>query len=1369
MAFRRTSQETSHSPENIFISITDLTISILLVVMILLAFVGSNLRDTRALSKIANQDEAILRLVTEKSSLTDQLKATKASFHMIQVAMQTAIKEVEKKTIINKNLQIELAQSEENLRLEKIKISTELETAQNSISARAHEIRKQKTKVQLLETRIQILAKILNNQRVEIGEKIAEIDSLNKSILQINLQLDTEKSAKTALNQIISDMQKALREKQIELQLLKVENTKTLKKLDIKTELLKKSSIQVKQSDREIEDFRRLATNLREEKSQKISTLQSQLLAVTDQNHNLEEAQSELQLQYNLSLKEINLLRKNKENLEQQVSKEKQATFALLSNLNKANSEIKAIREKLERVRSDSQKREVVAQQKELENINELRDLEAQKVFLIQEVEQHGNQIVNQKQIILELSHKLGLVENQLQLTLLSQKNSEKTLLTKIKELEKNKSANQRLQNTVDQSRSELTALAGIKAEKLEILRELELIQVRLASQNIIISEQKDKVHVLTEKINRLTVEQKKQELHLSKRMNQVEKLTRSITKIQKKVANKTALLDASIQGLTESNAKLEASKKEEAELISELNLERELSRKAQDKVLELNQKVVNLQYLLSQFEENRQQKIASLQEQLIEISNQNLTIRENLETLRAQYNTALQQIDLRKKIEKNLRLQLSEAKIGNQDALKNLQHARAQVQATLLALKTAQENRNELQRVAQKSERLLTERVQTLEAQNRQIIASNSKQKEEIKSQNQFISKLTEETNTLKTQLKKTELALEKAEKTLEVSVKNLETKNSLVKNLQNSLILRNKAFLELTNSSHGNLVSGEAIEGQGINSTDKNNKNKLTKEVRLLIEKVQSLNDKIKEQKSVIAERNKRFENIRRYLSRAQAQLAEKTSVINATVQTLNYTKKILEERQTELNLTMTARDDLNRELMAERERSKNLADDKQKILQEVDALGIQISRLKADHVKELAKIQERLDETAIENKILENKRGNLKVNYDGAANEIISLRESERSLNMQLADEKTTKQNTQNILLKTQAMLQLTSQELETFKSKHGDLERLLQKKNAEWNERLQALQTKFKATSLDAENANSLLKEARLSMFTDREALTKSKNSFLEFRQEAAKVLGTSTTHAETLLSSLLNFVKKSEEILFKATKLRAELKDANTQLNQLNEAQKALKSQQYRSDLERDLIDGKFKDLVEKLSKETAAKKDALRQLDQANVELQKSLSGSETLRSINIERERLAQKNELDWKAERNKLEAKVKELSAPLVNLNTLLAEVQYSLSQEQEARRNAQQSFLEFRNKIASTISVPTNDPKELLSDLRLIHANQKNSKSQATEIDAKLEVLEAENTLLEQQNSDLRLTVQTLLENTKRIIKQLRSTEP
>ncbi|MDA9823918.1 hypothetical protein N9C56_15770, partial [Paracoccaceae bacterium] len=176
---------------------------------------------------------------------------------------------------------------------------------------------------------------------------------------------------------------------------------------------------------------------------------------------------------------------------------------------------------------------------------------------------------------------------------------------------------------------------------------------------------------------------------------------------------------------------------KEEAELISELNLERELSRKAQDKVLELNQKVVNLQYLLSQFEENSQQKIASLQEQLIEISNQNITIRENLETLRAQYNTALQQIDLRKKIEKNLRLQLSEAKIGNQDALKNLQHARAQVQAALLALKTAQENKNGLQRVAQKSERLLTERVQALEAQNRQIIASNSKQKEEIKSQN--------------------------------------------------------------------------------------------------------------------------------------------------------------------------------------------------------------------------------------------------------------------------------------------------------------------------------------------------------------------------------------------------------------------------------------------------------------------------------------------------------------------------------------------------------------------------------------------------------------------------------------------------------
>ena len=171
----------------------------------------------------------------------------------------------------------------------------------------------------------------------------------------------------------------------------------------------------------------------------------------------------------------------------------------------------------------------------------------------------------------------------------------------------------------------------------------------------------------------------------------------------------------------------------------------------------------------------------------------------------------------------------------------------------------------------------------------------------------------------------------------------------------------------------------------------------------------------------------------------------------------------------------------------------------------------------------------------------------------------------------------------------------------------------------------------------------------------------------------------------------------------------------------------------------------------------------------LQKLEQANIEAQKSLLGFEALRSISIERERLAQKNELEWKAERNELEAKVKELSAALVNLNTLLAEVQYSLSQEQEARRNAQQSFLEFRNKIASTISVPTNDPKELLSDLRLIHATQTNRKSQAIEIDAKLEVLEAENTLLEQQNSDLRLTVQTLLENTKKIIKQLRSTEP
>ncbi|MDA9823995.1 hypothetical protein N9C56_16180, partial [Paracoccaceae bacterium] len=108
MAFRRALPEENRPSENIFISITDLTISILLVVMILLAFVGSNLRDTRALSKIGDLEENILSLKTEKNVLTDQLQTTQNALNIIQVATQKAIREAESKTILNNNLEKKL-------------------------------------------------------------------------------------------------------------------------------------------------------------------------------------------------------------------------------------------------------------------------------------------------------------------------------------------------------------------------------------------------------------------------------------------------------------------------------------------------------------------------------------------------------------------------------------------------------------------------------------------------------------------------------------------------------------------------------------------------------------------------------------------------------------------------------------------------------------------------------------------------------------------------------------------------------------------------------------------------------------------------------------------------------------------------------------------------------------------------------------------------------------------------------------------------------------------------------------------------------------------------------------------------------------
>ena len=502
---------------------------------------------------------------------------------------------------------------------------------------------------------------------------------------------------------------------------------------------------------------------------------------------------------------------------------------------------------------------------------------------------------------------------------------------------------------------------------------------------------------------------------------------------------------------------------------------------------------------------------------------------------------------------------------------------------------------------------------------------------------------------------------------------------------------------------------------------------------------------------------------------MSKSKQQIVEETSLVDATTQTLNETKQFLALKETELRSTVTHRDNLILKLTAEQQKTKTMADEKQELTQQINTLDIQIKETKKQSLQQITEIQGRLAQTEKDKQSLEQTQGTLQAKYDGSNRDIILLQENEKKINLQLANAKTANKYMQKTLEKTRTQMLKTSKSLELSQTSNKEHELKARNRTRDWDEKFQALQAKFNATTLAVKNSNALLNDARHSLSLEREAIRQSERLFLEFRKNTAGAIGASSNHSKAILSDLQRFIENNKKTSLKAKSLQKRLSDVNIQLNELQEIHETLQAKQSRSKLEMDLIDNSLGNLNQKLAVETLAKNDVLQKLEQANIEVQKSLLGFEALRSISIERERLAQKNELEWKAERNKLEAKVKELSAALVNLNTLLAEVQYSLSQEQEARRNAQQSFLEFRNKIASTISVPTNDPKELLSDLRLIHATQTNRKSQAIEIDAKLEVLEAENTLLEQQNSDLRLTVQTLLENTKKIIKQLRSTEP
>jgi hypothetical protein len=1322
--------------------------------MILLAFVGSNLRDTRALSKIANQDEAILRLVTEKSLLKDQLKATKASFHMVQVAMQTAIKEVEKKTIINKNLQIGLAQSEEalsreeNLQLEKINISTELETAQNSINALENEIRKRKTKVLLLESRIEKLTNHLTNQRVEFGKKNTEIENLKKSIFQINLQFKAEKAARTLSDQVINTTNSILKERQTKLQTLKVENAKTIKRLNIETELLRKSNDQATQSDIEIEELQQRIAKLRKEKGQQVSSLNGELITLNGRNRALEKTQNTLQLQYDLSRKKINLLQKNKETLEKQLSNERRAKQAVLQSLKKAKSDVQAVLQELESK----------AQKKESESSVLLQELEIQKVNLQQKKKQLEKEILDQKLIISGLSEQMGLVTNQLQQTRHSLKSSQKTLLKKVDEFDKNVLATEKLQKKLAQSRSELTGLKSIKSENQDISRALKLVQANAVALKNTVTEQKNAERLLIEKIVSLNTEKNKQ----------ISILTEKVSQIEREMTVGSSMLDASIQDLktakrnkAKRDVEVEFIKKAKAEALLALTREQAVSRKAQDKLQKLQQKTGTLQNLLVRLEENNQQKIATLQEQLIKIKNQ--------ESFQSQHDAAQQELNLLNKNNKDLKLQLANAKMASQETLQNLKQAKIEIQATLLDLETARANEKNLEKVVQRNERLWADKVQVLERQNNQVDAENNQQKKKIIDQNQALSNLTAEKTALEKQLKKTENSLKITQNSLSVTLKTLKIKNSMVAKLQNSLNLRSKVLVDLTNATEGNLVSNRAAEGQSISGAARNIKNKATKEVRLLIEQVQSLTGKVNEKNSIIEEKNRRLENLEIYLSKSKQQVVEETSRVDATTQTLNETKQFLELKETELRSTVTHRDNLILKLTAEQQKTKTMADEKQELTQQINTLDIQIKETKKQSLQQITEIQGRLAQTEKDKQSLEQTQGTLQAKYDGSIRDIILLQENEKKINLQLANAKKTNKYIQKTLEKTRTEMLKTSKSLELSRTSNKEHELKARNSTRDWDEKFQALQAKFKATTVAVKNSNSLLKDARHSLSLEREAIRQSERLFLEFRKNTAGAIGASSNHSKAILSDLQRFIENNKKTSLKAKSLQKRLSDVNIQLNELQEIHETLQAKQSRSKLEMDLIDNILGNLNQKLAAETLAKNDVLQKLEQANIEAQKSLLGFEALRSISIERERLAQKNELEWKAERNELEAKVKELSAALVNLNTLLAEVQYSLSQEQEARRNAQQSFLEFRNKIASTISVPTNDPKELLSDLRLIHATQTNRKSQAIEIDAKLEVLEAENTLLEQQNSDLRLTVQTLLENTKKIIKQLRSTEP
>ena len=219
MLRRRLKSEATREPQNIFISMTDLTISILLVVMIMLAFVGSNLRDERALAEIEDLERLSAELELNNVLLGEQLSSSQRKIETFDLEARAKSEKVTQleTALLDKTQELVATQQTRKKQLEQIDLlSTQLFSAQESGRATRLALNKSQSKAETLATQLTKTDNDLRKAKLQIKQVMANLGRSNSALKAVRAKakkLDMELSAKDLELQNLQQNYKSANEK----------------------------------------------------------------------------------------------------------------------------------------------------------------------------------------------------------------------------------------------------------------------------------------------------------------------------------------------------------------------------------------------------------------------------------------------------------------------------------------------------------------------------------------------------------------------------------------------------------------------------------------------------------------------------------------------------------------------------------------------------------------------------------------------------------------------------------------------------------------------------------------------------------------------------------------------------------------------------------------------------------------------------------------------------------------------------------------------------------------------------------------------------------------------------------------------------